>query len=123
MTKRPVQQLDPDKPVPGSLVFDLQRSHQGYRLNKMCNSLIHADNRARYKADEEAYLAEWNLSERERELVRARDWSGLIEMGGNIYFLLKLGFVVGHGLYRMGAIMRGESLEEFYGGRSGQGAR
>jgi hypothetical protein len=46
-------------------------------------------------------------------MVRQRDFSGLLEAGGNIYFLIKLGAVTGHGLYRMGATMRGETYEGF----------
>lgn len=117
------QQLDRENPIPGALVFDLRQSHAGYELNKLCHSLNSAENRARYQQDEEAYLAEWNLSGEVKDMIRRRDWHGLTEVGGNIYFLLKLGFVVGHGLYQMGAIMRGQTLEQFYETRAGKGAR
>jgi protocatechuate 4,5-dioxygenase alpha subunit len=116
-------QLDPKLPLPDTIVFDLSESRKGYRLNKMCNSLIVEENRHAYVSDEEAYMAKYDLSENVKELVRARDWAGLTEVGGNIYFLLKLGFVVQHGLYRMGAQMRGESFEAFLHSRGGKGAR
>jgi protocatechuate 4,5-dioxygenase alpha chain len=117
------QQLDRSKPIPNTRVFDLAESHRGYRINKLCDSLIVAENREAYKADEEAYLARFDLTEEEKELIRKRDWAGLNDLGGNIYYMLKLGFVVGHGLYRMGAQMRGESFEEFLATRNAKGAR
>lgn len=116
-------QLDRNRPIPDTIVFDLGESRKGYRLNKMCDSLTSEANRQAYKAGEEAYLARHGLSEYEKRLVRARDWSGLNAAGGNIYYLLKLGFVVGHGLYRMGAQMRGEPFEAFLASRHAKGAR
>lgn len=117
------QQLDPKNPIPGIRVFNLEESHRGYRINRMCNSLTVETNRQAYRDDEEAYLEDYGLNETEKQLIRQRDWAGLNAAGGNIYFLLKLGFVVGHGLYRMGAQMRGESYEDFLASRNAKGAR
>jgi len=116
------QQLGQSVKIAGSHVFDLEMSWRGYRINKLCNSLSEAVNRAAYKADEEAYLKKFGLTESEKALVRARDFSGLLEAGANIYFLLKLGVVVGEGLYHMGAKMRGESYEAFLSTRNNKGA-
>lgn len=116
------QQLGLRTRIGGSEVFDLTVSWRGYRLNKMCNALSDAANRAAYKQDEEAFMERFGLTEEERNLVRARDFSGLLEAGGNIYFLLKLGAVTGNGLYQMGAKMRGESHEEFLATRNERGA-
>jgi protocatechuate 4,5-dioxygenase alpha subunit len=103
-------------------VFDLRMSWRGFRLNKLCNSLSVADNRAAYKADEAAYLDRFELTVAERELIRARDFNGLLEAGANIYFLIKLGVVTGNGLYYMGASMRGETYEQFMATRNNSGA-
>ncbi|MGB6008535.1 protocatechuate 3,4-dioxygenase [Castellaniella sp.] len=116
-------QLDPSRPIPGVLIFNLRESHKGYRINKLCDSLTSEANRQAFQADESAYLAAHGLTEAEKDLVRARDWAGLNAAGGNIYYLLKLGFVTGHGLYRMGAQMRGESFDAFLGSRNAKGAR
>lgn len=116
-------QLDRSRPIPDTLVFDLRESRKGYRINKMCDSLTIEANRSAYKADEETYLDTHELTDREKDLIRQRDWAGLNEAGGNIYYLLKLGFVVGHGLYRMGAQMRGEAFEDFLASRKAKGAR
>jgi len=115
-------QLTPGVRIHGSEVFDLASSWRGYRINKMCNALSHADNRVAFQRDEEAFMAAHRLTEEERQLVRQRDFSGLLAAGGNIYFLLKLGVVTGNGLYYMGAKMRGESYEQFLATRNESGA-
>jgi protocatechuate 4,5-dioxygenase alpha chain len=101
------------KPISDTTIFDLKASRRGYRLNKMCGSLCDPKNRETFKADEEAYMARFGLTDSEKELVRKRDFAALIHAGLNIYFMLKLGAVTGNSLYRMGAQMRGESYEEF----------
>ena len=116
------QQLSPGAKIADSHVFDLSMSWRGYRINKMCNALSDSSNRDLYRQDEEAFMHRFGLTEQEKNLVRARDFSGLLEAGGNIYFLLKLGAVTGRGLYQMGAQMRGESHEEFLASRNERGA-
>jgi protocatechuate 4,5-dioxygenase, alpha chain len=115
-------QLRPGATIADSHVFDLALSWRGYRINKMCNALAHASERAAFKADEEAFMARFGLTEDEKQLVRARDFTGLLAAGGNIYFLLKLGVVTGNGLYVMGSKMRGESYEQFLATRNDSGA-
>jgi len=84
----------------------------------MCGSLCSPANRDAFKRDEEAYLSRFHLTEAEKELVRNRDFAGMIEAGMNIYFMLKIGSVTGNSLYRMGAQMRGESYEAFLSTRN-----
>lgn len=115
-------QLAPGARIQGSDVFDLAQSWRGLRINRMCNALSQAANREAFKRDEEAFMAAWGLTEEEKQLVRERDFSGLLAAGGNIYFLLKLGVVTGNGLYMMGARMRGESYEQFLATRNDRGA-
>jgi hypothetical protein len=67
-------------------------------------------------------MARFGLSEEERDLIRRRNFRGLIEAGLNIYWMLKLGSATGNSLYRMGAQMRGESYEEFLKTRNIRGA-
>jgi len=101
------------QPIPDTSIFDLRLSRRGLRLNKMCGTLCDPANREAFKRDEEAYLSRFPLSESEKNLVRKRDFAGLIQAGLNIYWMLKLGSVTGNSLYRMGAQMRGESYEQF----------
>lgn len=115
-------QLTPGVRVHGSEVFDLGRSWRGYRINRMCNALSKAAGREAFRQDEEAFMAAHGLTPQHKALVRARDFSGLLAAGANIYFLLKLGVVTGNGLYVMGAKMRGESYEQFLATRNDRGA-
>ena len=105
-------------PIADTSIFDLRASRRGYRLNKMCGSLCSRANREEFKRDEEAYLTKFGLSEVERQLIRARDFAGMIAAGMNIYFMLKIGAVTGNSLYRMGAQMRGERYEQFLATRN-----
>ena len=106
------------RPIPDTTVFDLRASRRGYRLNRLCASLCSPENRAAFQRDEEGYLSRFALSDAEKDLVRRRDFRGLIDAGTNIYALLKIGAVTGHGLYRMGAQMRGETYEQFLATRN-----
>ena len=77
--------------IPGTTVFDGEQSRRGYHLNQFCMSLLNPANRDRFKADEEAYLSEWNLTETQKSAVLRRDYNTMIAEGGNIYFLGKIG--------------------------------
>ena len=46
--------------------------------------------RERLVADTEGVMAEYGLSEAERAAVRARDFKGLIELGGHAYLVAQL---------------------------------
>ena len=81
------------RPIPETSIFDLRASRRGYRLNKMCGSLCSPANREAFKRDEEAYLSRFLLSEEEKQLIRKRDFAGMIDAGMNIYWMLKIGSV------------------------------
>jgi protocatechuate 4,5-dioxygenase alpha chain len=105
-----------DKPyagLPGTTIFDAEQSRKGYWLNQFCMSLMKAANRARFKADEDAYLAEWPMSEDQKAAVRARDLNRCIALGGNIYFLAKLGATDGKSFQQMAGSMTGMSEEDY----------
>ena len=112
----------PLKPIPDTSIFDLRLSRRGYRLNKMCAALCSPAEREAFRRDEEAFMSRFSLSEAEKDLVRKRDFAGLIAAGMNIYAMLKVGSSTGNSLYRMGAQMRGESYEEFLKTRNISGA-
>lgn len=116
------KQIEHSRPIPGTEIFDGRQSRRGYRINKFCMTLVKAENRAAFKADEEAYLAGSGLTEDEKAMVRARDFRALGEAGGNTYFLMKLGVCVREGLYHIGAKMRGETYEQFLATRKVKGA-
>ena len=74
------------KEIPGTIIFDAEQSRKGYWLNQFCMSLMKAENRARFKADERAYLDEWKMTEEQKQAVIDRDLNRMMALGGNIYF-------------------------------------
>ena len=114
--------------IPGTRVFTAARARQGYHLNQFAMSLMKPDNRARWKADEAAYLAEWKLTDDQRAAVLARDYNRLLDLGGNIYFMAKVFSTDGQSFLQAVSTMSGMSLEEYSammiaGGRSPEGLR
>ena len=120
-----------DKPyldVPGTTIFDAEQSRRGYHLNQFCMSLMKADNRERFKAGERAYLDEWAMTEEQKQAVMARDLNWCIRLGGNIYFLAKIGATDGLSFQQMADSMTGMTEAEYRdmmvkGGRSIEGNR
>ena len=108
---------------PNTYVFDGGRARRGYRLNRMAMTLVEPENRAALRADETAYTEKMGLSEAERALVRARDWAGMLEAGGNVYAMYKLAGALGVSLPEMGAQMRGETVEEMRARMAGRAHR
>ena len=104
--------------IPDTSIFDLRLSLRGRRLNRMCTALCSPAEREAFKRDEEAFMARFDLTDAEKDLIRKRDFKGLIEAGMNIYAMLKVGAATGNSLYRMGAQMRGESYEQFLATRN-----
>ena len=114
--------------IPGTTIFDTDQARLGYHLNMFCVSLMKAENRARFKADERAYLDEWPMSEAQKLAVLARDYNRMISLGGNIYFLAKLFFTDQKSFQYVAAIMTGKSQEDYAkmmleGGRPVEGNR
>ncbi|EHC5872698.1 protocatechuate 4,5-dioxygenase subunit alpha [Salmonella enterica subsp. enterica serovar Eastbourne] len=114
--------------VPGTTIFDADQSRKGYWLNQFCMSLMRADNRARFKTDEDAYLAQWPMTDEQKAAVRARDLNWMMRTGGNIYFLSKLGATDGLSFQQMAGSMTGMTEQQYRemmigGGRSPEGNR
>ena len=114
--------------VPGTTIFDAEQSRKGFGLNQFCMSLMKGENRERFKANERVYLDEWPMSEEQKQAVLARDLNWCIRLGGNIYFLAKLGATHGKSFQQMAGSMTGMTEDEYRdmmikGGRSVQGNR
>jgi protocatechuate 4,5-dioxygenase alpha chain len=103
----------PYKDIPGTTVFDTEQARRGYHLNQFCMSLMTAENRSRFRADERAYLDAWPMSEDQKLAVLARDLNRCIELGGNIYFLAKIGATDGRSFQYMAASMTGMTQEDY----------
>jgi protocatechuate 4,5-dioxygenase alpha chain len=114
--------------IPGTRVYTAARARRGYHLNQFAMSLMKPENRERFRADEAAYLAEWPITDEQREAVLGRDYNRLLELGGNIYFLAKVFSSDGLSFVQAVSTMTGMSVEEYEammrgGGRSPEGAR
>ena len=114
--------------LPGTVVFDADQARRGYHLNMFCMSLMKAENRTAFKADERSYLDKWPLSEEQKQAVLKRDWNGMLELGGNIYFTAKIAATDGLSFQQIAAMMTGSTQEDYArmmlnGGRSPAGNR
>lgn len=88
--------------IPGTIVFTGEQSRRGYRLNRMAMSLTDAANRERFVADEAGYMRAMDLDDVEVDLVRRRDWRGMLEHGGSIYLVIKIAGSLGCSLQEVG---------------------
>ena len=99
--------------IPGTTPFDGGAAQKGYALNKMCFSFNSAENRAEFKADEEAYMAKYNLTETQKAAIRSRQVLELIAAGGNAYYLAKFAGIFGLDMQDIGAQQTGMSKDAF----------
>src|SRR5467141_4668868 len=114
--------------IPGTFVFDAERSRQGYGINMFCMSLMKDENRKAFKANEADYLKRFNLTPAQADAILKRDYNRMLELGGNIYFTAKLGATDGHSFQHLAAVMTGSSQQDYAammlaGGRSVEGNR
>jgi protocatechuate 4,5-dioxygenase, alpha chain len=114
--------------IPGTRVFTAARARQGYHMNQFAMSLMKADNRERWKADERAYLADWPMSDEQKNAILARDYNRCLDLGGNIYFLAKVFSTDGLSFLQAVSTMTGMPVEDYQammiaGGRSPEGVR
>ena len=114
--------------IPGTYVFDAERSRQGYGINMFCMSLMQEENRNAFKANEAEYLKKFHLTPAQADAILKRDYNRMLELGGNIYFTAKLGATDGHSFQHLAAVMTGSTQETYAkmmldGGRSVEGNR
>jgi protocatechuate 4,5-dioxygenase alpha chain len=114
--------------IPGTTVFTAGRSREAYHLHKFCMSLMEEPNRQAFKADERAYLDRYKMNEDQKQAVIDRDFNRLIDLGGNIYFLVKLSNTDGWSVQKAVGTMTGMTADEYAammraGGRSPDGNR
>ena len=114
--------------IPGTFVFNAERSRQGYGINMFCMSLMKDENRKAFKANEAEYLKKFRLTPEQTEAVLKRDYNRMLELGGNIYFTAKLGATDGHSFRHLAAVMTGSTQDDYAkmmlaGGRPVEGNR
>jgi len=114
--------------IPGTRVYTAQRARKGYWMNQFAMSLMKAENRERWKADEKAYLQDWPMSDEQRQSILDRDYNRMLDLGGNIYYLAKVFSTDGLSFVQAVSTMTGMSVDEYQammiaGGRSPDGVR
>lgn len=113
--------------VPGTYVFDKTHSQKGYHLNMFCMSLNEEANRDAFRADEEAYVMRYPMTAEQRKAILERDWLGMLQLGGNIYYTFKIAAFDRISMQAVGGAMSGITEDEFRqimltGGKDEQGA-
>ena len=114
--------------IPGTRVFTAARARKGYHINQFAMSLMTAENRARFKVDERAYMDEWPISDEAKAALLTRDYNALLDLGGNVYFLAKLFSTDGFSFAQAVSTMTDMNFEDYTammvaGGRSPEGQR
>lgn len=114
--------------IPGTIVFDADMSRIGYHLNQFAASLMKAENREKFYADQPAYLDTFDLTAQQKQAVLDRDYNRMMQLGGNVYFLAKIFSSDGQSFEQAASVMTGMSREEYRqmmlnGGRSPEGNR
>jgi protocatechuate 4,5-dioxygenase alpha chain len=114
--------------IPGTRVYTAARARKGYWMNQFAMTLMKAENRERWKADERAYIDEWPMTEEQKQAILDRDYNRCLDLGGNIYFLAKVFSTDGLSFLQAVGTMTGMSIEDYQammiaGGRSPEGVR
>lgn len=99
--------------IPGTYVFNGERSNKGYRINKMAFTFNKAENREEFARDMSAYCHKFKLTDEEREAVLSADFLKLLQLGGNIYYLAKIAIFHGMSVQDACANMSGITTDEF----------
>ncbi|MBJ7554979.1 protocatechuate 4,5-dioxygenase subunit alpha [Marinomonas spartinae] len=121
-------QQKPYDNIPGTTVFDGDMARIGFHLNQFCMSLMQESNRVAFKQNERAYLDQWPMTEAQKTAVLERNFSQLIALGGNIYYLVKISSTDGLSVAAAVSTMTDLSVDEYIdmmrrGGRSPEGNR
>jgi len=99
--------------IPGTTVFNARRSREAYHLHKFCMTLMEEAKREEFKQNEKEYLDRFLMSEDQKQAVLDRDFTRLIELGGNIYFLVKLSNTDGWSTVKAVSSMTGMTPDEY----------
>jgi gallate dioxygenase len=117
---RMAEQLAGIEEMTGTYPFDIARSVKGYRINRFLHDLVDPEHRARFLDEPERAFKEAGLTDEEKNLIRSRDWPGMIHYGVIFFMLEKLAAVTGVSNLHVYAAMRGETLEDFLKTRNTQ---
>jgi gallate dioxygenase len=111
--ERMAEQFRGAEKLTGTYPFTHAMSVKAYRINKFLHQMIVPEHRKQFLDNPEGSFEAAGLSEQEKDLLRRRDWRGMIHYGVIFFMLEKLGATVGVSNLHIYAAMRGESLEDF----------
>lgn len=97
----------------GTYVFDVRVSNRTLKLNRFFWNMIGVAWREAYLENPEQVMENAGLTEHEKNLVRGKDWLGLVQHGANFFVVEKFARVAKLSNMEVYAIMRGESYEDF----------
>lgn len=106
-------EVDLSLEAPSVYLFTGELCTRAYKLNRFAFDFKYPQVRERFAKDPESLMNDYGLSEREKALVRARDWTGLVASGGNHFNVIKIAAAVGQSHLHVGAHMCGADWEEF----------
>ncbi len=105
--------LDLSLEAPSVYLFTGELCTRSYKLNRFAFDFKYPQTRDRFAKEPEALMAEYALTDTEKALVRARDWTGLVAAGGNHFNIIKIAAAVGESHLHVGAHMCGANWDEF----------
>jgi protocatechuate 4,5-dioxygenase alpha subunit len=105
--------LDLSLDAPSAYLFTGEICTRAYKLNRFAFDFKDPAVRARFAQDAEALMKDYGLSEHEKALVRARDWTALVASGGHHFNVIKIAAAVGESHLHVGAHMCGASWQAF----------
>jgi protocatechuate 4,5-dioxygenase alpha chain len=105
-------QIDLSLDAPSAYVFTGEICTRAYKLNRFAFDFKYPRIRERFARDAEALMSEYGLTEREKALVRARDWTALVASGAHHFNIIKIAAAVGESHLHVGAHMCGANWDE-----------
>jgi protocatechuate 4,5-dioxygenase alpha subunit len=99
--------------APSVYLFTGEVCTRSYKLNRFAFDFKYPAVRERFERDPEALMGDYGLTEQEKALVRARDWTGLVAAGGHHFNVIKIAAAVGESHLHVGAHMVGADWDEF----------
>ena len=105
--------MDLSLEAPSVYLFTGELCTRSYNLNRFAFDFKYPKTRDRFANDPEALMTEHGLTDKEKALVRARDWTGLVAAGGNHFNIIKIAAAVGQSHLHVGAHMCGANWDEF----------
>jgi hypothetical protein len=100
--------LDP----PSTYLFTGEICSRSYALNKFAFAFKRPEHRARFAQAPEPLMEAYGLSDEEKQLVRRRDWTGLVAGGGHHFNIIKIAAAVGESHLHVGAHMCKQNWDE-----------